>query len=170
MPSFIKYQSPIGMMILVSDHNKLIGSYFTDQRFFPVELIKKCTEDNQDSILIRTKEWLDNYFKNLNPQVDELDLDPKGSDFQKLVWNKLTLIKYGEVTSYGDLAKIIAKEKHIDKMSSQAIGNAIKHNPISIIIPCHRVVGQNGSLVGYAGGLERKKYLIDHEKNNAPFF
>ncbi len=164
MPNFIKYESPIGMMILVSEHNKLIGSWFVDQKFFPLELINKCIENNQDNLLIRTKEWLNRYFNNLNPSIDELDLDPRGSEFQKLVWKKLTLINYGELTSYKELARIIAKEKKMDKMSSQAIGNALKHNPISIIIPCHRVIGTNGDLVGYAGGLTRKKYLIEHEK------
>lgn len=111
----------------------------------------------------RQKKWLDRYFNGEKPKISEIDLSPKGSEFAKKVWEILCKIPYGEVTTYGEIAKKIAKTMNKDKMSAQAVGGAVGHNPISIIIPCHRVVGSNGSLTGYAGGIDKKISLLKHE-------
>ena len=130
---------------------------------------KKCKDkikEEEKEILIKTKEWLDRYFKGEEPSINELDLNPLGSNFRKSVWKILCEIPYGEVITYKDIAFTIAKQKDLKMMSSQAVGGAVSHNPISIIIPCHRVVGSNGSLTGYAGGIDKKVYLLKHEKVN----
>lgn len=109
------------------------------------------------------RKWLDRYFSGQKPCPDELPLAPEGTEFQKLIWGLLCEIPYGTVTTYGDLAKKAAARMGRDTMSGQAVGGVLAHNPVSIIIPCHRVVGSGGSLTGYAGGLERKIWLLDHE-------
>ena len=109
---------------------------------------------------------MDRYFNGEKPKINELEISPIGSEFRKSVWEILKSIPYGEVITYNDIAKELAKQKGIKKMSAQAVGGAVGHNPISIIIPCHRVVGTNGSLTGYAGGIKRKIYLLEHEKVN----
>ena len=104
------------------------------------------------------------YFNGEKPQINELDINLIGSEFRKIIWEILKNIPYGEVITYNDIAKEIAIQKGISRMSAQAVGGAVGHNPISIIIPCHRVVGSDGSLTGYAGGIEKKIYLLEHEK------
>lgn len=115
-------------------------------------------------IFDRTQEWLERYFAGGKPSPEELPLRPEGTDFQQMVWRGLLHIPYGQVTTYGSLAKAVAREMGRETMSAQAVGQAVGHNPISIIIPCHRVVGANGSLTGYAGGLDRKIRLLELEK------
>ena len=110
-----------------------------------------------------TKIWFDKYFKNQRPEISQLPLAPIGNSFRQAVWKILCDIPYGEVTTYGEIAKKIAKQIGKEKMSAQAVGGAVGHNPISIIIPCHRVVGSNGSLTGYAGGISTKIKLLKHE-------
>jgi methylated-DNA-[protein]-cysteine S-methyltransferase len=107
--------------------------------------------------------WLDGYFAGENPDPNALPLGPKGSDFQQAVWAELLKIPYGEVVTYGAIAKTLAKARGIERMSSQAVGGAVGRNPISIIIPCHRVVGSDGSLTGYGGGIENKVKLLEGE-------
>ena len=102
-------------------------------------------------------------FKGEKPDIKELSLKPQGSLFRQEVWKLLCEIPYGEVTTYGKIAKVVAQKLHKEKMSGQAVGNAVGHNPISIIIPCHRVVGTSGSLTGYAGGIDKKIALLKHE-------
>lgn len=114
-------------------------------------------------ILNRTKEWLDRYFAGERPGISELALAPAGSEFRRAVWKILCEIPYGEVTTYGEIARRIAAQRGVESMSSQAVGGAVGHNPISIIIPCHRVLGTDGSLTGYAGGLARKRWLLNLE-------
>ena len=114
--------------------------------------LKEEMQEKEDDIVIqKTKIWLDMYFNGEKPQISKLDLEPIGTLFSKIVWELLCKIPYGSVTTYGDLAKKVAKIMNKDTMSAQAIGGAVGHNPISIIIPCHRVIGTNGSLTGYAG-------------------
>ena len=127
---------------------------------------EEIVETQNLEVLVKTKKWLDKYFNGENPDIKELELNPIGSEFRKSVWEILKKIPYGEVTTYSDIAKEIAKQKGIEKMSAQAVGGAVGHNPISIIIPCHRVVGTNGSLTGYAGGIKKKLYLLELEKVN----
>lgn len=159
------YKSPIGDILLASKNNKLIGLWIEGQKYYLSNLKDEMKEEEKE-ILIKTKEWLDRYFKGEKPSINELDLDPLGSDFRKSVWKILCEISYGEVITYKDIAFTIAKQKDLKMMSSQAVGGAVSHNPISIIIPCHRVVGSNGSLTGYAGGIDKKVYLLKHEKVN----
>ena len=159
------YKSPIGDILLASKNNKLIGLWIEGQKYY-LSCLKDEIKDEDTEILIKTKKWLDRYFKGEKPSINELDLDPIGSDFRKDVWKILCKIPYGEVTTYKNIADTIAKENGLKKMSSQAVGGAVSHNPISIIIPCHRVVGSNGSLTGDAGGIDKKVYLLKHENVN----
>ncbi len=158
------YISPIGDILLASKDNKLIGLWIKGQKYYLGNLKEEIEENNKDRILIKTKKWLDRYFYNEKPKIAELDLAPIGSDFRQDVWKILCKIPYGEVITYNDISKEIAKKRGIKKMSAQAVGGAVGHNPISIIIPCHRVVGTNGSLTGYAGGIDKKLFLLNHEK------
>ena len=112
---------------------------------------------------IRDRGWLDRYFAGGRPSLCELPLAPAGSEFRQGVWSILCEIPYGEVTTYGDIAKKVAARMGNKSMSAQAVGGAVGHNPISIIIPCHRVVGSNGSLTGYAGGIKTKIKLLELE-------
>ena len=157
------YNSPVGKILLASKSNKLIGLWIEGQKYFRGILNDQMKEKNDEIILVNTKKWLDKYFEKKKPKIFELDLEPSGSDFAKNVWKILCEIPYGEVTTYKEIAKEIAKIMNKDKMSAQAIGGAVSHNPISIIIPCHRVVGTNGSLTGYAGGIDKKIKLLKHE-------
>lgn len=153
-----------GKILLASKDNKLIGLWIDGQKYFLGNLKEEMQEKEDEIIFVKTKKWLDRYFNGEKPKISELDLAPMGSDFAKNVWKILCEIPYGEVTTYGEIAKKIAKIMNKDKMSAQAIGGAVGHNPISIIIPCHRVVGSNGSLTGYAGGIDKKIRLLEHEK------
>lgn len=157
------YKSPIGNILLASKDNKLIGLWIEGQKYYLQTINDKIEKLDNDKILIKTKKWLDRYFNKEKPDIKELDLNPIGSDFRQEVWKILCDIPYGKVTTYNDIAKQIAEKKGIKIMSAQAVGGAVGHNPISIIIPCHRVVGTNGSLTGYAGGIDKKIYLLEHE-------
>ena len=118
------------------------------------------------NILRETKKWLDEYFDGYNPSINRLKIAPEGTEFQKRVWQILCDIPYGQTTTYKSIAQTVAKQMNKPSMSAQAVGSAVGHNPISIIIPCHRVVGTDGSLTGYAGGLERKRMLLALENIN----
>ena len=107
--------------------------------------------------------WLDQYFQGIFRQPD-FPLDPSGTPFQKLIWKLLLEIPYGKTATYGELARRAAAELGREKMSAQAVGQAAHHNPIAIIIPCHRLVGTGGNLTGYASGLDRKRWLLNHEQ------
>lgn len=157
------YNSPIGKLLLASKENKLIGLWTEGQKYYLSGIEEEFTKNDDEKILIETKKWLNRYFNGEKPCPNELDLAPIGSKFRKNVWDILCKIPYGKVITYNDIAKEIAKKRKINKMSAQAVGGAVGHNPISIIIPCHRVVGTNGSLTGYAGGLDKKEYLLKFE-------
>lgn len=160
------YQSPIGKLLLASKNNQLIGLWIENQKYYLSNIKEEIEVSNNLEILVKTKKWLDKYFYGEKPDIDELEMNPIGSEFRKSVWEILKSIPYGKVITYNDIAKEIAKQKGIEKMSAQAVGGAVGHNPISIIIPCHRVVGTNGNLIGYAGGIDKKIYLLEHEKVN----
>lgn len=157
------YISPHGKMTLASDGENLIGLYFDGQKYFLSSIKSEIIENDELEIFKKTKKWLDEYFKGKNPSVEGLKLKSEGSDFRKNVWQKLRSIPYGKTVSYNDITKSITAEKGIKRMSCQAVGSAIGHNPISIIIPCHRVVGINGNLTGYAAGIKVKKKLLELE-------
>jgi len=120
-------------------------------------------ENNDIPIFGAVKKWLDRYFTGEQPDISELPLAPIGGEFRQGVWKILCEIPYGKVITYGDIAKRIAMKMGKESMSSQAVGGAVGHNPISIIIPCHRVVGSNGSLTGFSGGVGMKVKLLELE-------
>ena len=150
------YNSTIGKIILTSDGENLTGLYFEGQKNFP-NLIN-ATNNNNLQIFTDTKILLDRYFQGKEILIENIKLKPNGTDFQLRIWKELLKIPYGTTISYSEIAK------NIGINSSRAIGNAVSKNPISIIIPCHRVIGKNGNLTGYAGGLDRKIQLLKIEK------
>lgn len=159
-----KYQSPLGEIVMASDGKSLRGLWIYGQKYFGDILPDKCEEKDLHVFNI-TKTWLDIYFSGEAP-----DFTPpvflEGSRFRLGVWEILMDIPYGRVMTYGEIANIMAGKMGVDKMSPQAVGGAVGHNPISIIVPCHRVVGSNGSLTGYAGGIDKKVKLLELEKVN----
>lgn len=159
----MRYDSPVGELVLAQKKEALAGLWIVGQKYFP-DFRRKETQEKADSpILNQTKEWLDRYFRGEKPLIRELKLAPEGSEFRRAVWKLLCEIPCGEVTTYGELSRRIAADRGLERMSAQAVGGAVSHNPISIIIPCHRVVGTDGSLTGYAGGLDRKVRLLQLE-------
>ncbi len=168
MMNLMEYHSPIGKLLLAERNHALVGLWMEGQKYFP-DLTKEKVVKNPDSLILnQAKEWLDRYFNGERPSVKELILAPEGSGFRRAVWEMLCDIPYGKVTTYGELAKRIAAEKGFSSMAAQAVGGAVGRNPISIIIPCHRVVGADKRLTGYAGGLDKKQRLLALEGVNLP--
>ncbi|MCM1262008.1 MAG: methylated-DNA--[protein]-cysteine S-methyltransferase [Butyrivibrio sp.] len=157
-----KYESPLGGIMLAADELGLTGLWFEGQKYFALYLDKE-NEEKELPIFEQAKKWLDIYFSGNEPNF-KLPLHFTGSTFQNKVWEILYQIPYGQTTTYGAIAKQLAKEKGLARMSAQAVGGAVAHNEISIIVPCHRVVGANGSLTGYAGGIDKKIALLKMEK------
>ncbi len=151
------HPTPLGLVTLASDGEHLIGLWNEGQKYHGASLQGAVTDRSDLAIFDATKSWLDRYFKGLRPSIAELPLAPIGTAFRHTVWNILCEIPYGQTMTYGDIAKRLHCE------SAQAVGGAVGHNPISIIIPCHRVVGAGGSLTGYAGGLAMKIKLLELE-------
>lgn len=156
------YTSPLGTMLLAADATGLTGAWFEGQKYFACSLDTEHQE-RETSVLTDTKHWLDLYFRGMQPDFLP-PLHPIGSAFRQSVWEILLQIPYGHTTTYGEIARQIARKQGTSHMSAQAVGGAVGHNPISILIPCHRVVGTNGSLTGYAGGIEKKIQLLTLEK------
>lgn len=154
-----RYDSPIGPLTMESDGESLIGLWFDGQKF------NEAHEDKYLPVFSATARWLDLYFGGAQPDFTP-PISLRDSEFRREVWNLLLAIPYGETTTYGELAAQIAKTRGMAKMSAQAIGGAVGHNPVPIIVPCHRVVGKNGTLTGYGGGLEKKKFLLALESRN----
>ncbi len=157
-----QYNSPIGKILLVSNEQYLIGLWIEGQKYFANTIKNQEIKYELTPVLKETTIWLDNYFQGKNPNLKTLSLLPNGSEFQKNVWDILCTIPYGKTMTYGEIANLLSKKKH-GKVSAQAVGNAVGHNPISIIIPCHRVVGKDGNLTGYAGGIDKKIKLLKLE-------
>ena len=156
------YTSPIGDILLAADDAGLTGLWFQGQKYFARGLEKEQEERNLP-VFDQTKAWLDLYFSGKEPDfLPPLHLI--GTDFQKQVWEILLAIPYGKTTTYGKIAGQIAQRRGLAHMSAQAVGGAVGHNPISIIVPCHRVLGTDGSLTGYAGGVDKKIHLLSLEK------
>lgn len=159
------YDSILGKFTLAADEDEnLVGLWIEGQKYFLSSFSDEIVENNSLEIFNKTKLWLDRYFNGEKPEISELSLAPRGSDFRQEVWKILCEIPYGKVITYGEIANRIAEKKGIAKMSARAVGGAVGHNPISIIIPCHRVIGASGNLTGYAGGLDIKIQLLRHEK------
>ena len=185
------YQSPLGGITLASNGTALVGLWFDGQKHFAETLDNKYEEREDLPIFNETKKWLDIYFNGCVPDftpallprwqklsscplarefekaslgMETFPLQGAGGPFRKRVWEVLLTIPFGHTMTYGDIARIIANERALKTMSSQAVGGAVSHNSIALIIPCHRVIGANGSLTGYAGGIDKKKYLLQMEK------
>ena len=156
------YHSPLGKLTLAARGSSLIGLWIEGQKYF-FSSLREETQTRETSLILQAQQWLDRYFAGEKPPVHALPLAPEGSAFRKEVWDILCQIPYGETTTYGAIAQKIAARHGHAGMSAQAVGGAVGHNPISIIIPCHRVVGTNGSLTGYAGGINLKIKLLEHE-------
>lgn len=156
-------KSPLGKITLASDGENLIGLWIEGQKYYFSNLKQEIIKKDDLEIFDKTKKWLDRYFNKEKPQISELKLAPIGNEFRQNVWKILKEIPYGETTTYGEISKQLAKNMKKEKMSAQAVGGAVGHNPISIIIPCHRVIGKSGSLTGYAGGIDKKVKLLEIE-------
>ncbi len=156
--NFCYYYSPLGRMLLTEEDAALTGAYFSGQRHYP--LLPPEAKEADTLLLAEAKAWLCTYFAGEVPAWPSFSLRPRGSDFQQKVWEALLHIPYGAARTYGDLAAELGS-------SPRAVGSAVGHNPISLLIPCHRVVGVKGRLTGYAGGVERKQYLLTLESNKS---
>ena len=156
-----RYNSPLGAILLAADDTGLTGLWFEGQKYFSAGLDDKC-EERELPVFETAKHWLDIYFSGNEPDFTP-PLNFIGTEFQKEVWEILLTIPYGRTMSYGEIAKRIAKKRGTEHLSAQAVGGAVGHNKISVIVPCHRVVGSNGSLTGYAGGIDKKIRLLELE-------
>ena len=152
------YSSPLGKITLASNGNELIGLWFEGQKYFGSTL---NGEYKQKSLPVfeQTAKWLDIYFSGKNPDFTP-PLFLSSTSFRNEVWKILLTIPYGKIMTYGEIAKLMAENRGVEKMSARSVGGAVGHNPISIIVPCHRVVGTDGSLTGYAGGVDIKEKLL----------
>ena len=150
----MQYASPVGVLTLAGEGEKLVGLWIEGQKYFGAGLELRAA--GALPALERAANGLDQYFAGERPDPAELPLAPIGTPFQRAVWKQLCEIPYGETISYGELARRV-------QSSARAVGSAVGKNPISIIVPCHRVVGTDGGLTGYAGGVERKRWLLMHE-------
>ncbi len=155
------YDSPLGKILLAADEEGLTGLWFVGQKYFARGLGAE-TAEGETPALAAAWRWLDTYFSGSEPDFTPT-LHPIGSAFQRAVWDALLRVPYGKTTTYGALARGVADRLGRASMSAQAIGGAVGHNPVSLIIPCHRVVGADGSLTGYAGGIDKKVRLLKLE-------
>ena len=158
------YNSPLGPITLVSDGENLIGLFLEGQVHFEKTIKEEVITCDDLSVFVLTKDWLDRYFSREPVEIGDLPISfGSSTPFRGAVWNILREIPYGTLVTYGDIAKEMASLTGSSKMSAQAVGNAVGHNPISIIVPCHRVIGAGGKLTGYAGGLDLKIKLLELE-------
>ena len=156
MVYFAEYDSPVGVLLLESDGENLTGLWMGR------EPGRDAVPGGGRAVLCRARGWLDAYFRGEDIPID-FPLLPQGTEFQKVVWEILRGIPWGQTRSYGDIAREVAVRLGKEKMSAQAVGGAVGRNPVSILIPCHRVVGAQRQLTGYAGGLAQKRWLLEHE-------
>lgn len=154
-----EYPSPLGMLRLAATEKALVELRLPRS---PAGMPGR-PDDGSHPVLQAAADWLDRYFAGERPGTDELSLAPRGTAFQQTVWRRLAAIPYGAAVTYGELAAALARERGLQRMSPQAVGGAVGANPISIVIPCHRVLGVGGRLTGYNGGLEQKRRLLTHE-------
>lgn len=162
MNYYMAFHSPVGEMTLISDGVNLTELTFSGQGYFEKEMPGDAI-GQQLPVFDETIEWLTIYFKGQEPDFMP-PIQLHGSDFQREVWERLKKIPYGETVTYGEIAKEIARRRGIRVMSAQAVGGAVGRNPVAILVPCHRVVGKNGNLTGYAGGIEKKRKLLELER------
>lgn len=156
------YHCFLGRIIIYCNETGLMALEFEDQKYH-IQIDDVCIENNDNVIIQQTISWLDAYFNHVDlPALPNFDL--VGTPFQLMVWDILLNIDYGKTVSYGTIAKKYCQLTHRDEMSAQAIGNAISHNPVIIMIPCHRVIGSNGAITGFSAGIDRKIKLLELEK------
>ena len=160
------YDSPFGRILLACDDCGLTGLWFEGAKYFAESLSPEHCEENS-SFFDQGKRWLDIYFSGKKPDFTP-PLHLTGSAFRLAVWEELLQIPYGETTTYGEISRLIARRRSLPRISAQAVGGAVGRNRISLIVPCHRVIGANGSLTGYAGGLRTKAALLALEKSGMP--
>lgn len=160
------YNSPFGGILLAADESGLTGLWFEGQKYFACGLGEE-QEEREIPVFKTVKYWLDLYFDGKEPDI-AVPLHFIGTDFQKKVWGILCSIPYGETVTYGEIASRLVSEGKCSCMSARAVGGAVGRNKISILVPCHRVVGQNGNLTGYAGGMDRKAGLLELERGKIP--
>ena len=162
MTAVFHYHSPLGGITLAGSSTALTGLWFDGQKYFgdtlPTEYEKRALP-----VFAETSRWLDIYFSGKKPDFTP-PIETAAAPFRQAVWKILLTIPYGHTMTYGEIARLLAAEKGLPHMSAQAVGGAVGHNPISLIIPCHRVVGANGSLTGYAGGIDKKVKLLELER------
>ncbi len=158
------YDSPLGGILLAADEKGLTGLWFDGEKYFADNLPAEHAVQ-ETPVLAEARHWLDIYFTGREPGFTP-PLHPIGSAFRQGVWELLLQIPYGQTTTYGEIARQLAEKQGLARMSAQAVGGAVGHNEISVIIPCHRVVGTNGSLTGYAGGIDKKIRLLELERAN----
>lgn len=159
---FSDYSSPLGKMYMISDGEKLYALVFDGQKYFDFDQARLKRNDRLE-IFNMVKYFLDDYFNGKECLFEDSLLELEGTSFQKEVWQILLSIDYGKTVTYKDIALQMAQSRKIKHMSSQAVGGAVGKNPIAIIVPCHRVLGQNKKLVGYAGGIDKKAALLKIE-------
>lgn len=157
-----RYSSPLGAIILAADDTGLTGLWFVENQRHMGEGLSPEAEERPSPFFDEAVRWLDIYFSGRDPGFTP-PLHLTGSAFRNRVGELLLQIPYGQATTYGEIAGAIARELGVERFSSRAVGGAVGHNPISLIVPCHRVIGSNGSLTGYGGGLERKIALLKLE-------
>ncbi|MDR3257985.1 MAG: methylated-DNA--[protein]-cysteine S-methyltransferase [Fusobacteriaceae bacterium] len=155
-----KIKTPIGSMLATAEGDSLTGLWFIGQKYFP-KIQKDWTLDYDYTLFLILQKWIDSYFEYKNPPIN-FNVSPKGTKFQGEVWKLLSAIPHGKTTTYGKIAKEISDNNGI-RTSPRAVGHAVGHNPISLVIPCHRVIGFDGKLVNYAGGIEKKEILLKVE-------
>lgn len=153
MAQFGYFSSPAGLIQIIAEENALTGIYFAE---------RKAEEETDSPVILAAKQWLSDYFAGLQPDPNTIPVRLNGTAFQLVVWEILRQIPYGKIVTYGEIAKRFSRP-----MSAQAVGNAVGRNPISILIPCHRVLGTNRKITGYTGGLDKKRCLLQHE--NIPY-
>ena len=156
------HDSPLGVVSLAEEEGRITHLWLPGQEDQGTEELIHQADNLETSVLIQAEDWLDRYFDGLNP-VMNLPLHASGTAFQEMVWQILQTIPYGQTMTYGQVAKEVCRRMGCSRMSAQAVGQAVGHNPIAILIPCHRVLGKNGALTGYAGGLAYKKALLKKE-------
>ncbi len=166
MQYYSEYRSPLGRLLLAADEAGLTGLWFEGQKYFAHGLSEGAVAEERP-VFAETKRWLDRYFAGEQPDFTP-EVHLRGTPFQKAVWGILAVIPYGKTVTYGEIATQLRKELG-RPMSAQAVGGAVGRNPISIIIPCHRVVGSDGSLTGYAGGMGKKQALLTLEREAVAF-
>lgn len=156
-----KYESPLGILTFACSEQALVGLWFNGQKYFGQTLPKE-TKMKEDAFTREVRHWLDVYFSGREPDFMP-PMHYEATPFRQLVWEILRTISYGHTITYGEIAAQVAEKRGLARMSAQAVGGAVGHNPISLVIPCHRVVGTNGSLTGYGGGIQRKIQLLELE-------